>query len=233
MKKVSIGIISLLLIISLFVLPVKSGASSNLVLASVEWVEKVIAGVNGEVTTLKNQVATQKSEIDALKSRIEALEKGVGSPTPTPTPTPPPTIKFPASFTTTKNNVTIHSGATSSYRVVQTVQSTGTTLKIIDQFTSSQGLWYRVEINSTTFGWVFSGNVLYKGDAAFSKVVTKTVANVRKGATTSYDTIARVSTGTEMKYLGQFRNGSGEIWYNVELANGQKGWILASLTELK
>lgn len=226
LKKLAIVIAGILMTLSIFALPVKTGASTNLVLASVEWVEKLIASINLEVSTLKNQVATQKSEIDALKSRIEALEKGTSS------PSTPPTTGFPKNMVTTKANVTLHSGALREYRIVTTIAKSGTTLKVVDQFLSSSGLWYRVEYSTGSFAWAFSS------DLAPSTAITKVVivadsAHVRRGAETSYASVALLNKGTELKYVGKFTNSKGELWYNVELTSGARGWIFAPLTEVK
>lgn len=228
MKKASIVIIMVALLAGVLWSPTNTGASSNVVLASVEWVEKLITGVNTEVVSLKNQIATQKTEIDGLKSRIEALEKGTGGAT----PPAPPVTSFPINMVTTKANTTLHSGALKEYRVVTTIAITGTTLKVVDQFISSSGLWYRVEYATGQFAWVFSSD-LAPTTAISTVTVVANSANVRRGAETTYASIALLNKGTSVKYIGKFTNSKGELWYNVELSSGARGWIHAALTEVK
>lgn len=50
--------------------------------------------------------------------------------------------------------------------------------------------------------------------------------NVRKGATTDYEVIARLKKGQAVKVIDQFTNGKKEVWYRVDLGN-VKGWVIS------
>lgn len=56
---------------------------------------------------------------------------------------------------------------------------------------------------------------------------------VKKGASsTGYDTIQTMKRIEAAEYLSSFTNSSGEVWYNVQLADGRKGWVSSSTTLL-
>jgi uncharacterized protein YgiM (DUF1202 family) len=40
--------------------------------------------------------------------------------------------------------------------------------------------------------------------------------------------IAQINNGTEVTVLGEQTNGSGQLWYRVEV-NGQTGWMFSEL----
>ncbi|WP_082820790.1 SH3 domain-containing protein [Fictibacillus phosphorivorans] len=50
--------------------------------------------------------------------------------------------------------------------------------------------------------------------------------NVRKGATTDYEVIARLKKGQAVKVIDEFTNGKKEVWYRVDLGN-VKGWVIS------
>ncbi|RHW37275.1 SH3 domain-containing protein [Neobacillus notoginsengisoli] len=218
--------------------PDSMNASSNVVLASVDWVKAQLSPINSKVssleskvTTLEGRVASQQTELNSLKAQVEKLAQG-GSSTPPPPATSTPTL--PSTVYVSKSSVTIHSGATTSYKVVAT-QTAGTALKVVDSFKSTNGIWYRVQLSSSLFGWVFSGDVSTTKVAVTqpTQVIAKSTANVRKGASTSYASVASLKAGTVTKYLGTFKNSKGETWYNVQLSSGVKGWVISTLCEVK
>jgi len=135
---------------------------------------------------------------------------------------------------TTKSNVTVHSGATRNYKVVATLTA-GKVLTATEKFNSASGTWYRVNVSTTTQGWVFSTDVTTTKPSNFvpTTVIAKSSTNIRSGATTQYKIVENVVAGTSMKYLGSFKNSLGETWYNVQTPKGNKGWVLSTLTEVK
>ncbi|GGA18670.1 SH3 domain-containing protein [Psychrobacillus lasiicapitis] len=220
--------LSLLLTITV---PSATKASSNLLLASVEWVQAQLNPINTKVTALEKKVAEQDAIIKQLQ---KAVAEGGAVVTPPPTTTPDPSTDLPATVYTTGSSVKVHSGATRDYKVLATFGA-NKGLKVIDQHKSATGIWYRVEVSATVKGWVFSGDVTTTkpSNVVPSEVVAKQAVNVRKGATTNYKSLELVAKGTSLKYLDSFKNANGEIWYNVQTAKGNKGWVLSTLTEVK
>lgn len=233
MKKKFLATIGIVLGLSLLLtitVPSSTKADSNLLLASVEWVQAQLNPLKTKVTALEKQVAEQDAIIKQLQ---KAVAEGGSVVTPPPT-TENPGTGLPATVYTTSNNVKVHSGATRDYKVLATYGA-NKGLTVIDQHTSASGIWYRVEISSTVKGWVFSGDVTTTKptNVVPTQVITKQAANIRKGATTNYASLELVAKGTSLKYLDTFKNANGEIWYNVQTAKGTKGWVLSTLTEVK
>ncbi|MBG9657857.1 SH3 domain-containing protein [Cytobacillus firmus] len=126
--------------------------------------------------------------------------------------------------------VEIRSGATTSYPLVTSL-STGKTVTVIDEFTNSSGeLWYRVDLG-TNKGWGLASSFTEQSTGNSGIQVGKQAAitgdnvNIRKGATTSYEAIAKLSKGTSVKVIDSFKNSSGELWYRIE-SGTIKGWII-------
>lgn len=232
MKKKFLATIGAVLGLSLLIsinIPTSTKADSNLLLASVEWVQAQLNPIQTKVTSLEKQVAEQKVLIEQLQ---KAVAEGGGVVTPPTTPTVPGDL--PSVVYTTTSSVKVHSGASRDYKVLATFGA-NKGLTVIDQHKSTSGVWYRVEISATVKGWVFSGDVSTTKPTDYipTNVITKQAVNVRKGATTNYASIELVAKGTSLKYLGSFKNASGETWYNVQTAKGTKGWVLSTLTEVR
>ncbi|MFF2752145.1 SH3 domain-containing protein [Psychrobacillus sp. NPDC058041] len=233
MKKKFLGVLAtifgLSLIVSMFI-PTSTKADSNLLLASVEWVQAQLNPLQTKVTALEKQLADQDAMIKQLQKAVAEGGNVIVTP---PTTTNPPT-DLPKVVYTSASSVTVHSGATRDYKVLATLGA-DKALTVIDQFKSATGLWYRVEVSSTVKGWVFSGDITTTKPTTSipTNVIAKQAVNVRKGATTNYDSIELVAKGASLIYLGSFKNASGETWYNVQTAKGNKGWVLSTLTEVK
>jgi uncharacterized protein YgiM (DUF1202 family) len=198
--------------------PISINASTNVVIASVEWVQSQLSPINSKISELESKINSQQQEINNLKQQIT-------NGTVTQTPSVPSTIYI------SSTSAAIHSGATKEYRIVAT-KSKGSSLKVIDTNQSASGLWYRVQVSSSVAGWVFSGDVSTTAVSKPSSVVTKTSVNLRSGATVGYKVVKTVPSGTTLKYIQSFTNGAGETWYNVEIS-GIRGWMISSLGEVK
>ena len=208
--------------------PTSTKADSNLLLASVEWVQAQLSPLQTKVTSLEKQLAEQDATIKQLQKAI--VEGGNVVVTP---PTTAPSTETPAVVYTT-TSAKVHSGATRNYKVLSTIAA-NKGLTVIGQHKGADGVWYRVEVSSTVKGWIFSNDVSTTKPSEFipSKVVTKQATNVRKGATTNYKSLETVAKGSTLTYLGSFKNANGETWYNVQTPKGTKGWVLSTLTEVK
>lgn len=228
-----VAIIGLSLLVSTNI-PTSTKADSNLLLASVEWVQTQLNPIQTKVTALEKQVAEQEAIIKQLQKAVAEGGAVVTPPSTTKPTTPDSSTNKPPVVYTTTNSVKVHSGASSNYKVLATFGA-NKALTIIDQFTAATGVWYRVEVSSTVKGWIFSGNVTTTkpGNDIPSNLVTKQAVNVRKGATTNYKSLELVAKGSTVKYLSSFKNANGETWYNVQTAKGTKGWVLSTLTEVK
>lgn len=219
--------------------PAGINAANNVVLASVDWVNSVINPINTKVSTLESKVAALEAKVTAQQQEINSLKGQVGSTSPgtpsTPeTPTTPEKPGLPSVVYVNKSSANIRSGASSSYKVVAT-KAQGSSLNVIDSFTGAQGLWYRVSVTSSLKGWVFSGDISTTKPTVTTptKVVTIGEVNLRKGASTGYAIVELIPKGITLKYIQTFTNSKGEVWVNVEAASGNKGWITASLGEVK
>ncbi|GLH64257.1 hypothetical protein PG301_20960 [Parageobacillus sp. G301] len=216
---ISIGLAAGMIAGSIFFTPSVMKASEEVILASVDWVTSQLSPIKSDIASLKAKVEAQQKEIDRLKQQLANQPS---------TPTLPSTVYV------AKNNVAIRSGASTNYKVIA-YKNAGDSLKVIDSFTSSQGLWYRVELSSTLKGWVYSGDV---STSRINNNTQKTVSttdrvDIRKGATTSYPVIATVERGTSLVFIQSFTNSQKEVWYNVQLSNGQRGWMPAKFGEVK
>ncbi|MBM7706107.1 N-acetylmuramoyl-L-alanine amidase, partial [Chryseomicrobium aureum] len=118
---------------------------------------------------------------------------------------------------------TIHSGATSSYRVVGNV-SVGTTYSIVQTFTNAASqVWHRIEYAPGQFGWV--------EDKVFDPLNRKTLissATVHSGAQQNYRVVGSATKGTSYTVLATFTNAYGEKWYRIQFTATVAGWIRAN-----
>lgn len=126
---------------ALFFSPTGKEAASNVVLASVDWVNSIVNPINTKVTTLETKVSTLEGKINTLQQQIDSLKAAKPAPT----------------QVVTKGIVNIRKGAsTSNYPVVIQVQK-GVTLKYISSFKNSLGeTWYNVEASNGKRGWMLS-----------------------------------------------------------------------------
>ncbi|MCM3356738.1 SH3 domain-containing protein [Psychrobacillus sp. MER TA 171] len=212
--------------------PASTKANSNLLLASVDWVQSQLNPLNSKVTTLEKKVAEQDAMIKQLQKAVS--EGGTVIPPIPSTPDTPTPGTLPSVVYTNTGSVKVHSGATRNYKVLATFTA-NKSLNVIDQHGTGANLWYRVEVSSTVKGWVHSGDVTTTkpSNVTPSAVIAKEAVNIRKGATTSYASIELVVKGTSLKYISSFKNAKGETWYNVQSPKGNKGWVLSTLTEVR
>ncbi|KON86274.1 peptide-binding protein [Sporosarcina globispora] len=210
--------------------PSGSDASTNVVLASVEWVNTKINPINTKLSSLETKISSLEAKVASQQKEIEALKSNGGGGTTDPT-TPPPS-GLPSAVYTTKDSVTIHSGALRTYKVVATMPK-NTALTVVDSHTSSSGLWYRVSVSSSLLGWVHSEDVSTTKPSEVKTVVTTADVNMRKGARTDYAIISLLPKGTVVKYIQSHTNSAGEVWYNVETSSGVRGWIISDYGEVR
>uniref|UniRef100_UPI002493E5C7 SH3 domain-containing protein n=1 Tax=Cytobacillus firmus TaxID=1399 RepID=UPI002493E5C7 len=133
---------------------------------------------------------------------------------------------YPASMTT-DSAIEIRKGTTPDDQVVTTLPD-GESVVVVDEFTNSSGeLWYKVESDGIS-GWGLSTG-FQEADASLvgqDAVSTGSNVNVRKGASTSYEVIGKLTLGQKVKVIDQHANSQGELWYRISF-NGQLGWVIA------
>ncbi|MEH6986930.1 SH3 domain-containing protein, partial [Cytobacillus firmus] len=133
---------------------------------------------------------------------------------------------YPASMTT-DSAVEIRKGTTPDDQVVTTLPD-GESVVVVDEFTNSSGeLWYKVESDGIS-GWGLSTG-FQEADTSLvgqNAVSTGSNVNVRKGASTSYEVIGKLTLGQKVKVIDQHENSQGELWYRISF-NGQLGWVIA------
>jgi N-acetylmuramoyl-L-alanine amidase len=136
-------------------------------------------------------------------------------------------IEAPSTLFVNKQGADVRKGASASYQSVKTVDY-GQKVTVIDSYVSNDGyIWYRIDLGAVQ-GWVKSEHV---NDSPVPTVLqTNKTATIHSGADFSYRTVAKLDANKELKIIDQFINKQQEVWYRVELQNGDKGWIHAELT---
>ncbi|WP_027409269.1 SH3 domain-containing protein [Anoxybacteroides tepidamans] len=214
---VSLGLTIGIVTGSVFFTPSIMKASEEVVLASVDWVTAQLNPIKSQIADLQAKVASQQKEIDSLKQQIAKANT------------------LPSTVYAIKNKTAIRSGASTSYKVVA-YKNTGDSLKVISTLSSSQGVWYYVQVSSNVKGWVAYSDVSLTRSTASSNqktVVTTTKTNIRKGASTSYPVVETVERGAMLLFIQSFTNSKGELWYNVQTNSGKRGWMAGYLGEVK
>ncbi|KZZ85013.1 MULTISPECIES: GW dipeptide domain-containing protein [Bacillaceae] len=210
MKKMKIALIFGAGIIagSIFTPLATSQASSNLVLASVEWVTSQLTPINNRVASLEREVQTlkQMNTNPALPSKVYV--KAVIA--------------------------DVHSGAMEHYRVLASIP-VSQILNVSQEITSEDGKYYRVEYSTGNTGWIPASEVSTAPVAKPASFIVKTPGAVYSGASvTGYKKVGSVSEGQTLKYVNAFKNRSTkEVWINVQLSNGTKGWVKQQSGEVK
>lgn len=131
-----------------------------------------------------------------------------------------------------KNASNMRSGATTSYKVVETIPA-GTSLKILNAFTNAKKeVWFNVEYKGKK-GWVISDLFALKATAGQSATSKKVVnqTTIHKGATKNYTVVSTAKPGTTLVIHEEFTNAYKEKWMQVTYAPGKKGWISSSAFE--
>jgi uncharacterized protein YgiM (DUF1202 family) len=202
---------------SILFTPTAMKASEEVIVASVDWVTSQLNPIKSQISKLQAQITDQQKQIDSLKQQLANQSA------------------LPSTVYVKKNKVAIRSAASTSSKIIS-YKNAGDSLKVIASFQSSQGLWYNVQLSSTVKGWVYSGDVSTSRNTASNNpktVVTVAKANIQKGASTSYPIIQTVDRGVSLRFIQQFTNSQGEVWYNVETSSGKRGWMAAYLGEVK
>lgn len=140
----------------------------------------------------------------------------------------------------------VRKGATESYSIVTYVNK-NQKITIIDTFTNAKGeKWYRADLGKIK-GWIHEkafeastnlpsppSNELPNPDTEALPEINSYVysyqngLDVRKGATDSYASIAKLSLNQHVKVIDRFIHQNGAAWLRIEISPTLMGWIPAS-----
>ena len=160
-------------------------------------------------------------------------------PTPTPAPSgssggssalpPPPTGNFAATGFINASAVNIRAGASTATKSYAKLAK-NTQLDIFEKV----GSWYLVQVTSTgQTGYVYGSYVSLNNDvggAAYESggAINASGVNIRKGASTAYTSLGKLSKGTKLVVLG-----SSGSWYRVRVvSSGAEGYVFAKYVTL-
>ncbi|MBP2241966.1 N-acetylmuramoyl-L-alanine amidase [Cytobacillus eiseniae] len=134
----------------------------------------------------------------------------------------------------------VRKGATESYAIVSYVYQ-NQKVTIIDTFKNAAGeTWYRADLGSVK-GWIHEDafdstanppsppssetpNLPEVGSYVFSG---QNGLDVRKGATTSYASVYKLSNNQKIQVIDHFTHADGTAWLRVEVNASIKGWVPA------
>lgn len=140
----------------------------------------------------------------------------------------------------------VRKGATDSYSIVTYVNK-NQKITIIDKFTNAKGeLWYRADLGKIK-GWIHekafetvsnlpsppSDETTNPGTGVLPEVNSYIYSyqnglDVRKGATDSYASVAKLSINQKVKVIDHFTHSNREAWLRIEVSPSLMGWIPAS-----
>ena len=102
--------------------------------------------------------------------------------------------------------------------------------------------WYQIEYKSGKKGWIHSDyakltettvSTTSATKAADKKVrITGSKVVVRASASKSGKYLGKVTKGKTFQYLAAKKDAKGNKWYQIQYTSKQKGWVMASLSEL-
>ncbi len=182
---------------------------------------------------------------------LKTYIKTSGSVTPTPTPQTSTSSAY-VLATVTANSLNVRSGASTSYTKLTNLKK-NTQIQVYGSKKNSSGeVWYQMSV--TVKGKKISGYMLstyIKLSKPLSSIVTSTPSatpapggtqsvklgyvnanqlNIRSGAGTSYKKYATLGRNTNVTVLGEKKDSSGDLWYQVKVKyNGSdlNGYMLA------
>jgi N-acetylmuramoyl-L-alanine amidase len=130
--------------------------------------------------------------------------------------TPPPEKEdLPEYMYAKLNGIKVHSGATSSYKVVETL-NTNQKVKILDSFTNSfNEKWIRVGVTEKLSGWVLQDSLSETASINKKLYISVDVANLRNGPSLNSLVVTQTTKGTAVTALKQEKDSNGDIWYNI------------------
>lgn len=133
---------------------------------------------------------------------------------------------YPFIGSATKENVNVHRGALSGYKVTG-ILSKQQEVHVLSEFTNANNeVWVQVKNNNLS-GWVKQNDIAAAAFSPAKMTVTGNNVNMRKGATTSYSIVATLTLGQTVEVVDRFLNQNLEVWYRVKI-NNQYGWVIGT-----
>ena len=122
--------------------------------------------------------------------------------------------------TVTADVLNVRSGPSTSYSIT-TKTYRGNKVEILE---TSNG-WYKIKLSNGKIGWSSGSYIsISSGDTSYKATVTASSLNVRKGASTNYSVITKLSKGTVVDVLESASNG----WKKIKTSSGTIGWVSGS-----
>jgi N-acetylmuramoyl-L-alanine amidase len=113
----------------------------------------------------------------------------------------------------------VHSGATSSYKVVTKLQ-VNAAVKIVDHFTNSAGeKWMKVQASDTYTGWVKESDFSSSKVLGYPLFISVDVANLRSGPSLSHEVLIQGTKGEKLTTISEMKDNAGDTWYKVSKDN--------------
>jgi peptidoglycan/xylan/chitin deacetylase (PgdA/CDA1 family) len=103
----------------------------------------------------------------------------------------------------------------------------GKIVTLQSEFISNNEPWYRITAGNLS-GWIPAAAITNQLDLSTSIFAKNQTVDVKRGASSKYNTVTRLSTGQKVQAAMQFINEKNELWYKVVLGNGKSGWARAS-----
>lgn len=136
------------------------------------------------------------------------------------------------------SQVPVRKGATTSYAAVAHV-SKNQKVTVIDTFKNTSGeTWYRIDLGNIK-GWInedaFTADALPPSPevenlppVGIYVYSTENAVDVRKGATTSYQSVYKLALNQKVKVIDHFTPNNGDAWLRIEVSSNLFGWIPAN-----
>ncbi|WP_113930708.1 SH3 domain-containing protein [Bacillus sp. P14.5] len=126
------------------------------------------------------------------------------------------------------NGVNVHSGATTSYKIVEKLNA-NQKIKVLSSFKNSfDETWVRVQVSEKVSGWI---NVDFLSESTSinkSLYINVDVANLRSQPSLNSLVVTQATKGTQLTAVKEQRESNGETWYNA-LYNGKLIWVHESV----
>ncbi|WP_082892613.1 SH3 domain-containing protein [Rossellomorea aquimaris] len=109
----------------------------------------------------------------------------------------------------------VHSGATSSYKIV-TKLNVNSPVNVVDFFTNSLGeKWIKVQISPSLIGWVKENELSNNKALGYPLYISVDVANLRSGPSLSNEVVNQGAKGEKFTAISSTKDSDGDTWYEI------------------
>ncbi|MGD6831729.1 SH3 domain-containing protein [Sutcliffiella halmapala] len=190
-----------------------SSASSNFVIASVEWVN---------------------AQLNPIKSKITELESKVGEGGPS-TPQPGTSSGFTGLKIVVTNTANIRSGLSTATPALISNSPAGTEFNYLQTHYDQNGnRWYEGKFVDGTTAYIVATHSKVDVPAAsnYSQIVFTKDANIRSDKSFKGSVVTMLTKSSKATYLQTQTNNIGETWYQIRLSDGKTAWVIAHAAEV-